>query len=159
MDFSIGLVRFSMWQDLRSLYSGLFEFLLHYYRQYLIDRLPVPVEFEVIKGAIINSLLGRWELRLMINVLRKLSNNVFTIQAFNVWGPRDYARYLLRLFFVLPRIIESRNFSPLDQAMSDVTKTLSYRGNQFKFDCEWCDSRLSEESFGFGIVREIYIRD
>lgn len=34
-----------------------------------------------------------------------------------------------------------------------------YRGSTFVFDCQFCDEHLGENSFAFGIVREIYIRD
>ncbi|MGB7293180.1 MAG: FkbM family methyltransferase [Thermodesulfobacteriota bacterium] len=39
------------------------------------------------------------------------------------------------------------------------TKQFHYRGSTFFFDCQFCDESLEEDSFGFGVAREIYIRD
>jgi len=43
--------------------------------------------------------------------------------------------------------------------MGGIAKTFRYRSNKFYFDCEFCDAQLDEDSFGFGIAREMYVRD
>lgn len=74
-------------------------------------------------------------------------------------GISTYLQYLFRLFVCIPGIVRSGDFRSLDQSMGAIAKVFRYRNNKFYFDCEFCDAQLDEDSFGFGIVREIYVRD
>ena len=38
-------------------------------------------------------------------------------------------------------------------------ENFTYNGNKFKFDCHYCDQKIKDGTYAFGVVREIYIRD
>jgi hypothetical protein len=94
-----------------------------------------------------------------MNPIQKLRNNVFSEQALTVLGPVLYARYVATLAAKLPTIMKAGDFRPLDRAMGRASREFHYRGRTFRFDCRYCDEHLAEDSYGFGIAREIYIRD
>lgn len=89
----------------------------------------------------------------------KLYNNVVSSRAAQVLGPAVYARYLMTAIRCLPDVIRFGNLSPLDRAMGRYARDFTCSGSRFTFDCAFADEELDEESYGFGIVREIYIRD
>ena len=91
--------------------------------------------------------------------LRKLRNNLVSMQAMSVLGLRNYARLLKEAVANVPQIVKSGDLRPLDKKMGAYIGDFNYRGRSFKFDCGYCDRNLREDSFGFGIAREIYIRD
>jgi len=95
----------------------------------------------------------------MMSKFQKLKNNLLTREAFSVLGTVQYIRYIINFFVNIPKIILSGDFRPLDKLMSTTAKRFNYRGSTFLFNCKFCDEHLEEDSFGFGIVREIYIRD
>jgi FkbM family methyltransferase len=90
---------------------------------------------------------------------QKFKNNLLSGSAVSVLGPVQYLGYLARFLVNIPRILRAGDFRPLDKSMSMIAKQFNYRGSTFLFDCKFCDEHLEEDSFGFGIVREIYIRD
>lgn len=90
---------------------------------------------------------------------RKLLNNLLTIRAVLVLGPSLYLLYVSKFLVNIINIIKAGDFRPLDKSMGKVAKYFHYRGHDFIFDCKFCDENLDEDSFGFGIAREIYIRD
>ncbi len=55
--------------------------------------------------------------------------------------------------------MKAKDFRPLDKSMGKLAKQFHYRNQDFFFDCQFCDEHLDEDSFGFGVVREIYVRD
>jgi len=90
---------------------------------------------------------------------QKIQNNLLSGRAVSVLGPGQYLVYLGKILVNIPQIIRAGDFRPLDKSMSMNAKQFNYRGSTFLFDCQFCDEHLEEDSFGFGIVREIYIRD
>ena len=94
-----------------------------------------------------------------MKTFKKLRNNLFSGRAVSVLGPTLYARYLATFFASTPKIMMAGVLSPLDKSMGIAAKKFHYRGRTFFFDCQFCDEHLEEDSFGFGIAREIYIRD
>lgn len=84
---------------------------------------------------------------------------MFTHRALEVLGLSNYTKYLFHFIVSAFKILNSGDFRPLDLEMGSIAKIFRYRGRKFIFDCEFCDSHLEEDSYGFGIVREIYIRD
>jgi len=89
--------------------------------------------------------------------LQKLKNNLIPRNAFSVLGPVQYLGYLSNFLINIPNIILAGDLRPLDKSMSMTAKRFNYRGSTFLFNCKFCDEHLEEDSFGFGIVREIYI--
>ncbi len=94
-----------------------------------------------------------------MNPLRKLRNNILSERAISVLGPKLYAIYLGYVLVNVPDILRVGDLRPLDKSMGIVAKHFSYRGFSFSFDCQFCDESLNEDSYAFGIAREIYIRD
>lgn len=94
-----------------------------------------------------------------MEAFRKIRNNLMTGRAVSVLGPVPYAGYLARFFANIPKILRARDLRPLDKAMGMAARRFHYRGSTFVFDCQYCDEHLEEDSFGFGVVGEIYIRD
>jgi 23S rRNA U2552 (ribose-2'-O)-methylase RlmE/FtsJ len=90
---------------------------------------------------------------------QKIRTNLLSGRAISVLGPMQYTRYLANFFANIPRIGSTGDLRPLDKAMGMTAKQFHYRGSSFFFDCQFCDEHLKEDSFGFGIAREIYIRD
>lgn len=89
----------------------------------------------------------------------KFQNNLLSGKAVSVLGPVQYLSYLAKFLVNIPQILKAGDFRPLDKSMSMTAKQFNYRGSTFLFDCQYCDEHLKEDSFSFGIVREIYIRD
>jgi hypothetical protein len=48
---------------------------------------------------------------------------------------------------------------PVDQAMGAKVREFHYRGFDFIFDCRYCDERIDDGTYAFGVAREIYARD
>jgi len=95
-----------------------------------------------------------------VMVLQKLWDNVFSPRVISILGFRRYLIYLQKFLENLNEIKKCGDLRPLDKAMGEVgVKQFWYRGNSFYFDCKFCDDILKEESFAFGVAREIYIRD
>ena len=90
--------------------------------------------------------------------LKKLLNNILSIQAIRVLGFRNYCRYLFSFILKLRQILNEKSLKSLDKSFSSV-KQFSFKTRKFYFDCAFCDKYLKEDSFGFGVAREIYIRD
>jgi hypothetical protein len=89
----------------------------------------------------------------------KIRNNLMIGRAISVLGRKQYIRFLGKFFGNISKIRSVGDLRPLDQAMGKTTKQFHYRGSTFFFDCQFCDEHLEEDSFSFGIAREIYIRD
>ncbi|MDW7997535.1 MAG: FkbM family methyltransferase [Bacteroidota bacterium] len=90
---------------------------------------------------------------------RKIRNNLLSGRAISVLGLKQYTRYLANFFANIARILRDGDLRSLDKAMGLTAKQFHYRGSSFFFDCQFCDEHLNENSFAFGLVREIYIRD
>ncbi len=74
-------------------------------------------------------------------------------------GLRLYIRYVASFLKNIPNIQQAGDLRPLDKSMGELAKKFHYRGKSFFFDCGYCDHHLQEDSFAFGVAREIYIRD
>jgi Methyltransferase FkbM domain len=94
-----------------------------------------------------------------MNKLLKFQNNLLSEKAFSVLGFGGYLNYLSNFFANIAEIIKVRDLRPLDRAMGMNAKRFNYQNSSFYFDCSFCDRLLKEDSFAFGIAREIYIRD
>ena len=80
-------------------------------------------------------------------------------RAFQVLGPVQYLRFLVLFFLNLPVIISRRVLTTVDKGMGTKPLRINYRGTRFIFDCKYCDQKIKDGSYSFGIVREIYLRD
>lgn len=95
----------------------------------------------------------------MYSRLRKLFNNVLSLNALRVLGPAQFVAYLGTFIVKLSKILAARDLTPLDEAMSGRTRRFNYRGQSVVFDVAFCDQTVKDGSFAFGSVRELYIRD
>jgi len=94
-----------------------------------------------------------------MKTFKKIQNNLLSARAVSVLGPKLYASYIVNFFANIPEILRAGDLRPLDKSMQMVAKQFCYRSTDFFFDCQFCDEHLEEDSFAFGSVREIYIRD
>ncbi|MBZ5639278.1 MAG: FkbM family methyltransferase [Acidobacteriia bacterium] len=94
-----------------------------------------------------------------MKAIQKVLNNVLSTRTISVLGPALYGRYLARFLVMLPRIARSGDLRPLDRVMGSRARQFRYRGSRFTFDCPFCDDQVPEDTFAFGIAREIYVRD
>ena len=94
-----------------------------------------------------------------MNKIQKLKNNIISRRAISVLGVPVYAKYILSFLLSVPKIIKAGDFRPLDKSMGSHASRFYYRGSTILLDCQFCDDHLDEDSFAFGIAREIYIRD
>lgn len=94
-----------------------------------------------------------------MKAIKKIRNNLLSKRAVSVLGPTLYGRYLAKFFANIPLILQVGDLRPLDNSMGNIAKRFHYRGSTFLLDCKFCDEHLKEDSFTFGLVREIYIRD
>src|ERR1700682_4512062 len=94
-----------------------------------------------------------------MNKIRKLFNN-FSFSAIRVLGLNNYCLYVSHLIRQSHDIFSKGDLRPLDKAMGRYSiRKFKFRDSTFIFDCTFCDELLLEDSFAFGIVRELYIRD
>src|SRR5579875_3024493 len=91
-------------------------------------------------------------------LVRKLVANL-GLRALLVLGPLAYLHYLLVFFQKLSAIRRAGDFKPLDQAMGARPLTVRVNGVQFTVDCPHADQRITDGTFVFGIIRELYIRN
>jgi hypothetical protein len=90
---------------------------------------------------------------------QKIRNNLLSGNAVAALGPAQYTRYLASFLASVPSIRRAGDLRPVDKIMGRTARQFHYRGKPFFFDCRFCDQHLQEDSFGFGIARELYIRD
>jgi hypothetical protein len=93
-------------------------------------------------------------------IIKKFTNNLLTIRAVNVLGIKTYFRYVFYFISSILSIFEFKDLRPLDKKMGKKhVENFIYNGNKFKFDCHYCDQKIKDGTYAFGVVREIYIRD
>ena len=95
----------------------------------------------------------------MITKLQKFTNNIISQRAVSVLGIKLYLHYVANLIIQMPKILQYGDLRYLDKVMGSSAKRFYYRNSAFIFDCQFCDEHLEEDSFAFGLAREIYIRD
>ena len=89
--------------------------------------------------------------------MRKLLMNLGG-NAFKVLGPGQYSLLLLNVLRSLPQIFLTKNCVAVDKRMSRKLHVL-FEGYRFAVDCQYIDNLIRENSFTFGLMREIYIRN
>lgn len=91
--------------------------------------------------------------------LRKLRRNFLSRRAIVVLGFGQYLRYLICFIANARSVFSGGDLRPVDRAMGARTQRFRYGGREFIFDCRYCDEKIHDNSYAFGIAREIYIRD
>lgn len=95
-----------------------------------------------------------------MKIIKKITNNFLSTRAIKVLGLWIYIQYIFNFIFEILNIIKSKDLRPLDRKMGRaLIENFKYNGNKFKFDCHYCDQKIKDETYAFGVVREIYIRD
>jgi hypothetical protein len=89
--------------------------------------------------------------------MRKLSNN-FGMNAVSVLGWRVYCGLVFCFLLNCLKVVRSRDLRPVDRAFSQFL-TLTYRGESFQIDCPAVDLAAGEDTYVFGTIREIFVRD
>ncbi|MDH7515394.1 MAG: FkbM family methyltransferase [Bacteroidota bacterium] len=94
-----------------------------------------------------------------MNKAAKIFTNVLTPRAFSVLGPKMYAAYFERILTNTPQILRDGDFRSVDREMGSIARRFRYRNSVFTYDCRFCDEHIDEDTYAFGNVRELYIRD
>lgn len=93
----------------------------------------------------------------MKETLIKLISNL-GVNAVHVLGWKGYALYFIIFILSLPKILTTRTLNSVDKIMSKKLR-IHYKGYDFIIDCDYTDNIIKEDSYTFGLVRELYIRD
>lgn len=91
---------------------------------------------------------------------RKIANN-YGPRAWRVLGRRGYWRYLRATAGALPKILASGDLRPVDRAMCGVLVLRHpMAGRDLRIDLDaYRPGDESEDTYAFGLVREIWLRD
>lgn len=81
------------------------------------------------------------------------------LSAFNRLGSRMYVLMLFKMIINFTKIFKSKSLIPLDVAMSQYNMTINYGSSYFKINTPYIDNVIVENSYAYGAVRELYIRD
>jgi hypothetical protein len=95
----------------------------------------------------------------VLKKIKKITNNIFSIRGLKVLGLFNYSRYLTLILLNIFEILKEGNLKLVDKKMGKLVKKFSYNGRKIFFDCSYIDNLLNEESYSFGLIRELLIRD
>ena len=88
----------------------------------------------------------------------KLKNNL-GFEALSLLGLKVYMTMLFRLVANFIPILRSRSFGPLDQAMTHSNLWINHWFGRFRLNVNHIDSLVQDNTYTFGAVRELYIRN
>ena len=91
--------------------------------------------------------------------MKKILNN-YSFVSIKVIGLKYYLLYLFFSLVSIFKIIKTKKLYNVDFLMgkTDIKKFCINKKN-FVFDCKFVDKNIIENSFSFGLIREIYIRN
>jgi hypothetical protein len=96
-----------------------------------------------------------------MTVARKILPN-FHPRAARVLGLAGYARLIAAAVLALPEIFRTRTLQRVDALMGRRPIQVRFHRHEFVLDAPYCDTRTrgtADDSFTFGSVRELYIRN
>ena len=82
----------------------------------------------------------------------------YGLNALRVLGIKTYLYYIFVSLLSIPRIICERKITAVDKLMNNKMH-ISINGFRFLIDGQYCDQNIKEDSYTFGLVREIYIKN
>lgn len=93
-------------------------------------------------------------------LIRKICSN-YGFRAVAVLGLHEYVRYFLVSVREFPRIVAEKSLRPVDRAMSGIVRVKHrLNGTQCLIDLDsYRGGDAEEDSYAFGLVREIWFRD
>ena len=94
-------------------------------------------------------------------MIKKVINNILNLKVVKSLGILNYIIFLTSVMKNLIEIIKQRNMNLLDKEIGrkDIFSSFNFKNHQIKFDCNYTDKLILEDSFSFGIIREIIIRN
>tara|TARA_B100000242_G_scaffold291010_1_gene263505 strand:+ start:10412 stop:11236 length:825 start_codon:yes stop_codon:yes gene_type:complete len=94
-------------------------------------------------------------------MIKKVINNILNLKVVKSLGIFNYIIFLTSVMKNLIEIIKQRNMNLLDKEIGrkDIFSSFNFKNHQIKFDCNYTDKLILEDSFSFGIIREIIIRN
>lgn len=78
--------------------------------------------------------------------------------ALRVLGVKWYLYYILVSLLCIKRIISERKITAVDKLMNKKMQ-LSVNGFKFIIDGKYCDQEIKENSYTFGLIRDLYIKN
>ncbi|MHC4948213.1 MAG: FkbM family methyltransferase, partial [Planctomycetota bacterium] len=94
----------------------------------------------------------------MLRALVKLLLN-FGPRAVSVLGPGGYVRMVGAAVRHLPSIARRADLRALDRAMGRRPVRVRYLGRRFTLDCPTVDAVITDGTYTFGLVRELFVRN
>ena len=94
-------------------------------------------------------------------MIKKVFNNIFSLNVFKSLGIFNYLIFLTFVLKNVTKIAKERNMNSLDKEIGrrNIFTSFNFKNFDIKFDCNYTDRLILEESFSFGIIREIFIRN
>lgn len=96
-----------------------------------------------------------------MSIGRKISKLWLNVQPgyIAVIGLGAYARLLGNLILNLPAIVSRSDMRVLDKAMGRKPIPVHFQGRRFTIDCPTIDQKVEEDTYTFGIMRELLMRN
>ena len=94
-------------------------------------------------------------------MIKKVFNNIFSLNVFKSLGIFNYLIFLAFILKNVTKIAKERNMNSLDKEIGrkNIFTSFNFKNFDIKFDCNYTDKLILEDSFSFGIIREIFIRN
>ncbi len=94
-------------------------------------------------------------------MIKKVLNNIFSLNVFKSLGIHNYLIFLTFVVKNVIKIAKERNMNSLDKEIGrkNIFKSFNFKNFEIKFDCNYTDKLILEDSFSFGIIREIFMRN
>ena len=94
-------------------------------------------------------------------MIKKVINNILNLNVVKSLGIFNYIIFISFVIKNLTKIIKQRNMNLLDKEIGrkNIFSSFNFKNHQIKFDCHYTDKLILEDSFSFGIIREIIIRN
>lgn len=92
-------------------------------------------------------------------MIKKITLN-FNISIINIIGLVNYIKYCITALKLLLEILKTKTLSEVDKRMNTVIPNLKvkYHGKNYNIPINDIDTIIKEDSYAFGLVREIYFR-
>lgn len=90
---------------------------------------------------------------------RKILNNIISLDVIKTLGIKIYLKYLKLILKNIIQIKKDKTLKSVDQSISKYAKLFYYKSKKINFNCNYIDSLIKEDSYSFGLIREIIIRD
>lgn len=94
-------------------------------------------------------------------MIKKVLSNILSPNVFKSLGIFNYIIFLTFVMKNIIQIAKERNMNSFDKEIGrkNFFSSFNFKNFQINFDCNYTDKLILEDSFSFGIIREIFIRN